>query len=156
MHVASMADNQCTGREERVGLLKMHLQSDKVVCSHTIEAFAGRSSVTYGAKLSLGIGLMLLAASCSNAPVRPLYDPDTRLAVRFDTDTDLNGRAEARTYFVNGFAARLEVDVDEDGRVDRWEYYGPNRQLQRLGTSSQRVPVAGPGAQERRLETAID
>ena len=107
-----MADNQCTGRKERVGLSKMYLQSNKVVYSHTIEAFASRSSVTYGAKLSLGIGLILVAASCANAPVRPLYDPDTRLAARFDTDTDLNGRVEARTYFVNGFAGDVPVAVE--------------------------------------------
>ena len=27
------------------------------------------------------------------------------------------------------------VDQDEDGRIDRWEYYGPDRRLEKIGFS---------------------
>jgi hypothetical protein len=30
---------------------------------------------------------------------------------------------------------RIEIDSDEDGRIDRWEYYGPDQQLEKIGFS---------------------
>lgn len=36
---------------------------------------------------------------------------------------------------------RIEVDEDEDGKVDRWEFYDSNRRLERTGFSRQRNGV---------------
>jgi hypothetical protein len=30
---------------------------------------------------------------------------------------------------------RIEIDNDEDGKIDRWEYYGPDQKLERVGFS---------------------
>ena len=30
---------------------------------------------------------------------------------------------------------RIEIDKDADGRIDRWEYYGPGKVLERVGVS---------------------
>ncbi|MGE0447498.1 MAG: hypothetical protein AB7P99_19910 [Vicinamibacterales bacterium] len=96
-----------------------------------------RRSVSQGAKLYLAAtaGLMLASAGCGSA-VRPVYDADSRLASRLDTDADRDGVVESRTYMVAGRLARHELDVTGDGRVDRWEYYRPDGTLARLGTSS--------------------
>jgi hypothetical protein len=42
-----------------------------------------------------------------------------------------------RAYVVNGRTVRIEADGNRDGVVDRWEYYGGDGQLERLGTSSE-------------------
>ena len=30
---------------------------------------------------------------------------------------------------------RIEIDKDEDGKIDRWEYYGPDQKLEKVGFS---------------------
>jgi hypothetical protein len=68
--------------------------------------------------------------------VTAAYDPDTHLVSRLDYDDQMTGRIVARTYFSDGRPVRLEVDSDGNGSIDRWEYYGPDGSLERLGTSS--------------------
>lgn len=92
-------------------------------------------AVSHRAKLYPALVVVLLLAACGDA-VRPVYDADTRLAVRLDTDADRDGVVESRTYLVGGRIARLELDVTGDARVDRWEYYRADGTLARLGTSS--------------------
>jgi hypothetical protein len=87
-------------------------------------------------RLAAGFLASALFTGCDSQAPRALYDPDTRVAVRVDTDLDQNGRPESRTYLVNGRPVRVEVDADDDGRVDRWEYYGEDRSVTRIGTSS--------------------
>lgn len=78
-----------------------------------------------------------LAGGCARERVTPVYDPDTRTVTRLDYDADGDGRIDMRSYLQDGRGARLEADGNRDGRVDRWEYYRPDGQLDRLGTSSQ-------------------
>jgi hypothetical protein len=61
------------------------------------------------------LSAVLAGASCARAPVAPVYDADTKTVVRLD----------------------YHADGDGDGRIDRWEYYRADGQLDRLGTSSQ-------------------
>ena len=79
----------------------------------------------------------LVAADCARERVTPVYDPDTRTVTRLDYDADDDGRIDMRSYLQDGRGVRLEADGNGDGRVDRWEYYRPDGQLDRLGTSSQ-------------------
>jgi hypothetical protein len=78
----------------------------------------------------------LIAGSCARDRVTPVYDPDTRTVTRLDYDTDADGRLDVRSYLQNGRGVRLEADGNGDGRVDRWEYYRRDGQLDRLGSSS--------------------
>jgi hypothetical protein len=32
-------------------------------------------------------------------------------------------------------AVRIDIDSDEDGKIDRWEYYGTNQQIEKIGFS---------------------
>ena len=80
---------------------------------------------------------MLAGAGCARDRVSPVYDSDTRTVIRLDYDTDGNGGVDIRSYLEDGRGVRIEADGDGDGRVDRWEYYRPDGQLDRLGTSSQ-------------------
>src|SRR6266850_5200907 len=86
--------------------------------------------------LVIACGSLAAGVSCARPHVTAVYDPDTRLVSRLDYGDEASGRIAARTYFSNGRAARLEVDADSDGSVDRWEYYRADGTLMRLGTSS--------------------
>jgi hypothetical protein len=65
-----------------------------------------------------------------------LYDLHTRQLVRLDADMNGNGVLDTRTYANGSRILRSEVDVNEDGRVDRWEYWSDRHTLTMVGTSS--------------------
>jgi hypothetical protein len=83
--------------------------------------------------------VMLLIAGCSgdvgNQNVHAVYDPATGKLVRLDYDSDHNGKIDTRAYMDGTRVLRIEIDQNEDGRVDRWEYYGPDEKLQKIGLS---------------------
>ena len=65
-----------------------------------------------------------------------LYDARGRI-VRLLQDEDGDGRAEAQIlYWPNGLPRQGELDTDRDGRVDRWEVFGTDGTLQRIGTAT--------------------
>ncbi len=88
------------------------------------------------AVVALTVGMVVASASCTRPLVTAVYDPDTHLVSRLDYDDETSGRIAARTYFSNGRPVRLEVDPDGNGSIDRWEYYGADGSLVRLGRSS--------------------
>jgi hypothetical protein len=88
------------------------------------------------AVVALAVGVVVACASCTKPRVTAVYDPDTHLVSRLDYDDEMSGRIVARTYFSNGRPVRLEVDPDGNGSIDRWEYYGADGVLVRLGRSS--------------------
>ncbi|MGE3404802.1 MAG: hypothetical protein AB7K63_19605 [Vicinamibacterales bacterium] len=91
--------------------------------------------------LLLGTSAALPGCAADEGRVTPIYDPATRDLVRLDYDIDRDGRVDVRTFLANGRPVRLEGDQDRDGKVDRWEYYGADGQLLKLGTSSGRDGV---------------
>lgn len=84
------------------------------------------------------VQLFLLGGCARDGDMTPIYDPVSRELIRLDYDVNGDGRVDVRTFMEHGRPARLEGDQDGDGRVDRWEYYGADGQLVKLGTSSQR------------------
>jgi hypothetical protein len=108
---------------------------DACSVSERAELYARAASQSFAIVCALSAGL--LASDCARERVLPVYDPDSRTITRLDYDSDTDGRIDIRSYLQNGRGARLEADGNGDGRVDRWEYYRPDGQLDRLGTSSQ-------------------
>jgi hypothetical protein len=74
--------------------------------------------------------------ACARDRVTAVYDASGAIR-RIDYDTDRDGRIDMRAYLLNGRTVRIEADGNGDGVVDRWEYYGANSSLDRLGTSSE-------------------
>jgi hypothetical protein len=94
----------------------------------------------------------LACAGCADRPrVSGVYAPATRVLLRIDHDDDADGRIDVRTYMRNGRPVRLEVDTNDDGVIDRWEYYARSGELVRVGASS-----AGDGHQDRWVRTSGD
>jgi hypothetical protein len=87
-------------------------------------------------------GLALLAvAACSPRPqVSAVYSGITRteprVLLRLDYDSDGDEMIDVRTYIRGGQPIRVEGDADGDGRVDRWEYYGADGKLLRVGAAT--------------------
>src|SRR5207244_1464969 len=79
--------------------------------------------------------LCLTVSACARDRVVPVYDAAGAIR-RLDYDTNRDGRIEMRTYLVDGRPARLEADGNGDDVIDRWEYYGADGSLSRIGTSS--------------------
>ncbi|MFQ5898677.1 MAG: hypothetical protein ACE5JN_10600 [Candidatus Methylomirabilia bacterium] len=59
------------------------------------------------------------------------YGSDGRPARR-EESSQLDGRIDTWTYYMNGRAERKEADTDGDGGVDLWAFYGPEGELVRL------------------------
>jgi hypothetical protein len=63
------------------------------------------------------------------------YDPQTGRLKRIEFDTTKDGRNDAVGIMDGTRVERIEVDEDEDGKIDRWEFYDEHRRLQRIGFS---------------------
>ena len=84
----------------------------------------------------------LFSASCAeprtpqpDAAVQAVYDPATGRLQQLRLDTDKNGAVDTVSFMDGTRLIRIEVEKDEDGRVERWEYYGPERRLEKVGFS---------------------
>jgi hypothetical protein len=64
------------------------------------------------------------------------YDPKTGRLQRIDADTNKNGHIETFSYWDATRIIRIEIDRDEDGKIDRWEHYDDANTLRRIGSSS--------------------
>ena len=99
-----------------------------------------------GARLCVGV-LSGVLAGCSQAapPVVDApavkYDPVSGRLKELAFDATKNGRNDSVGFMDGTLVQRIEVDEDEDGKVDRWEFYGANRRLERVGLSRQRNGV---------------
>jgi hypothetical protein len=85
--------------------------------------------------LALCWGVTLVA--CHDAPthtIQPLYDTRGKLRLLV-FDSDRNGRPDMWSYMNGSSVVRIEIDANGDGVVDRWEYYGANRAIEKVGTS---------------------
>ena len=61
----------------------------------------------------------------ATANVRPTYDPTTGRLTKLSADANGNGVPDTWGYMDGPVVVRVEVDEDEDGRIDRWEYHHP-------------------------------
>jgi hypothetical protein len=63
------------------------------------------------------------------------YNPKTGRLARLDIDHNQDGRIETFSYWDGARVLRIEIDADSDGRIDRWEHYDDANQLARVGSS---------------------
>ena len=63
---------------------------------------------------------------------------DTGIEAKYDKSTGKLSQLtiKGKTSHMDGRNfVRIEVDENQDGRVDRWEYYGPDQTLEKVGMS---------------------
>jgi len=102
-------------------------------------------------EIVLVVGVLAALAACApdpprgqwhlveKGPFQALYRPDGHLdRVAYDGNGD--HRAKIVTFFAPGGAPlRAQIDSDNDGIVDRWEFYGPDGRVSKVGTA-RRIP----------------
>ena len=73
--------------------------------------------------------------------IEPTYNKQTgRLELlRYDSNGD--GKFDTFSYMEGTRIRRIEIDQDEDGKIDRWEYYGSDQKLEKVGFSRARDGV---------------
>jgi hypothetical protein len=84
----------------------------------------------------------VLAAGCGNAGdasthpsyIQANYDDRGRLQ-QLSYDRNKDGHIDTVAFMDGTRFVRIEIDGNEDGSVDRWEYYGADQKLQKLGLS---------------------
>ena len=96
--------------------------------------------------LALSFGAITLTsglAGCSRAggaagdEPTAAYDRATGRLQRHTFDADQNGRNDSVSVMDGTRIDHIEVDTDENGTVDRWDYYDADRRLVKVGISRQ-------------------
>lgn len=97
-----------------------------------------RSSVlTAMSPLAVAIFCALGCGSPSEAQtnVHASYDEETGRLRELSVDSDKNGKPDSIAYMEGTRVLRVEIDKNEDGKVERWEYYGADQTLEKVGLS---------------------
>ena len=67
--------------------------------------------------------------------LEPTYNKKTGRLEKLKYDSDGDGIFDTFSYMDGSTVLRIEIDRDQDGKIDRWEYYGPEKKLERVGLS---------------------
>ena len=82
---------------------------------------------------------VLMVAACSGAPqeqrIQAEYDKTTGKLSQLTVDLKKDGKPNITSYMDGTKFLRIEIDANEDGKIDRWEYYGADQRLERVGFS---------------------
>ena len=113
--------------------------------------------------LICGFLLATLGAACSRAAVeqpRAEYDRETGRVRRLSFDFNRNGHNDAVSIMDGTHIDHIELDFDEDGKVDRWDFYLGSPSLQYAGLSRLKDGVMdsrafyGPAGELVRIEVS--
>ena len=74
-------------------------------------------------------------AATHTATIRPSYDNATGRLKELAYDANRNGRPDTWTEMDGSRPLRSRVDINEDGKIDRWEEYDENGGLAKVGFS---------------------
>jgi hypothetical protein len=81
-----------------------------------------------------------LAAGCGRErekKLEPVYDAVTGKLQLLKYDSRGTGHFDTFRYMDGARVIRVEVDSDGDGKIDRWEHYGADQKLEKVGFSLQ-------------------
>ena len=90
--------------------------------------------------------------------IEPIYDQQTGRLKQLNYDSKNNGKFDTVSYMDGARVLRIEIDTDGDGKVDRWEFYGADQKLMKVGFSrandgkADAWSYAGPDGKIERIE----
>lgn len=80
-----------------------------------------------------------MSVGCGGAPqeqrVEATYDKTTGKLSQLTVDAANDGKPNITSYMDGTKFLRIEIDKNEDGKIDRWEYYGADQKLEKVGLS---------------------
>lgn len=93
-------------------------------------------------KLPWLVAVAALTVACADpeqerlkATTQPTYDTTTGKLKELTFDANKNGKIDTWTEMDGARPVRARMDLDEDGTLDRWEYYDAAAQLVKVGFS---------------------
>ena len=99
--------------------------------------------------------MLAVSAACrpsgSNARVKAQYDRATGRLSQLIVNNGADSNPNIISYMEGTKFVRIEIDSNEDGKTDRWEYYGPSQTVERIGISR-----ANDGIQDTWLVQSAD
>lgn len=89
----------------------------------------------------------MAGSACGTAPdetsrIEGVYDQTTGRLELLKYDADGDGTVDTWSYMDGARVLRIELDGNQDNRIDRWEYYGPDQQIEKIGLSMKRDGTA--------------
>jgi hypothetical protein len=106
--------------------------------------------------------LLAFSLGCSpaadKAEISATYDNRTGKLTELAYDSNHNGKVDTWTEMNGNRAVRTRIDRNEDGRIDRWEYYDDRSKLVKVGLSrgdpgtADAWAYAGDDGKTRRIE----
>jgi len=73
--------------------------------------------------------------------IEPVYNRKTGRLEQLKYDSDGDGKFDTFSYMDGPTILHIDIDQNEDGKIDRWEYYGPGKVLERVGFSRRQTGV---------------
>src|ERR1700730_7408402 len=110
-------------------------------------------------------GVLILGACGSDQSharknIEPIYDQQTGRLKQLNYDSKNSGKFDTVSYMDGARVLRIEIDTDGAGKVDRWEYYGADQKLAKVGFSRAKDgkedawSYAGPDGKIERIEVS--
>jgi hypothetical protein len=122
--------------------------------------------ITANSLIYSALAALTLLAACSKNPAgdqpRADYDPATGRLRRITLDANKNGRNDTVSYMDGTRVLRIELDLDENGKVERWDFYRPDGKLEKVGLASRNDSVLdsqafyAPGGALERIEISTE
>lgn len=91
------------------------------------------------------LSFVAAAAACSNpekerikATTQATYDPETGRLTRLTADLNKDGKIDAFTYMDGTKVLRTELDADQDGKIEKWEFHGDDGKVARVAISREK------------------
>ncbi len=96
-------------------------------------------------RLCLFFAALAAVAACADpekerikATTIPTYDPATGKLTRLTADLDKNGTIDTYTYMDGTRVLRSEIDADEDGLIEKWEFHGDDGKVTHVAISREK------------------
>jgi hypothetical protein len=113
------------------------------------------------APLALCLFAPLMLLSCANperdrvkATTQASYDKKTLRLAEITYDRNKNGKVDTWTQMDGSRPVSSKIDTDEDGRIDRWEEYGPDGKLVKVMWERPKPPTAKDRTMKGRPDAA--
>jgi hypothetical protein len=75
------------------------------------------------------------AAPSTDKRVQASYEKGTGKLSQLTVDAKKDGKPNIYSYMDGTKFVRIEIDNDEDSKIDRWEYYSADQKLEKVGSS---------------------
>jgi hypothetical protein len=94
--------------------------------------------VIHPPKIILVLVVVASTVACSRPKgdqPRAVYDPASGRLRQLFYDANKNGKNDALAWMDGTRLLRVDLDLDENGKVERWDFYNPDQTLEKVGLS---------------------